>query len=247
MSEVSSMKSLTLGLALALACALSRPNALLANASGGHGGGGHSSGGHSGGSHSGGGHSGGHSAGGRAGSSHAGGASRKGAMPRSGGSVSTSSTGRAGARPRDGRLIVGTAIPRTTTISPIAVTSFGVLPYRRWPYFSNAFGFGALGFYQDPLWSGYRYGGYPTYGQDPFDAAGPTGGLRLKVEPKDAEVYVDGCFAGIVDDFNGHFQQLKLTTGPHHIEVRAPGYQPLTFDVSIQPHHTSEYRGALQR
>jgi uncharacterized membrane protein len=55
MSEVSSMKSLTLG--LALACALLRPNALLANASGGHGGGGHSSGGHSGGSHSGGGHS----------------------------------------------------------------------------------------------------------------------------------------------------------------------------------------------
>jgi hypothetical protein len=127
------------------------------------------------------------------------------------------------------------------------VTSFGVLPYRRWPYSSSGFGFSALGFYQDPLWSGYGYGGDPSYGQDPFDAAAPTGGLRLKFEPKDAEVYVDGYFAGTVDDYNGHFQQLKLTAGPHHIEVRAPGYQPLTFDVSIQPRQTSEYRGVLQR
>ena len=146
------MKSLTLGLALALVCGLSRPNALLANASGGHGG--HSSGGHSGGSHSGGGHSGGHSAGGHAGSSHAGGASHNAtATTRSGGSVSTSGAGRAGARPRDGRPIVGTAVPRTTTIAPIVVTSFGALPSRRWPYYSRAFGFGALGFYQAPLWS----------------------------------------------------------------------------------------------
>jgi hypothetical protein len=137
------------------------------------------------------------------------------------------------------------------TISPIIVTSPGVLPYRRWPYYySSALGFGTLGFYQDPLWaaySGYGYGGYSPSVQDPFDAAGPTGGLRLKIEPKNAEVYVDGYFAGIVDDFNGHFQRLKLTAGPHHIEVRAAGYQPFTFDVTIQPRHTTEYRGALQR
>jgi hypothetical protein len=240
------MKSLMLGVALALAGALSQPNNLLANGPAGHGGG-HSGGGHSGGSHSGSGHSGGHSSAGHAGSSRAGGGSHTAAR-RSGGSVSTGRTASAGARPRDGHPIVGTAVPRTLTVSPIVVTSFGVLPSSRWPYFSSAFGIGALGSYQDPLSSGYYgYAGYPTYAQDPFDAAGPTGGLRLKVEPKDAEVYVDGYFAGIVDDFNGHFQQLKLTAGPHRVEVRAPGYQPLAFDVSIQPRHTTEYRGALQR
>jgi hypothetical protein len=69
----------------------------------------------------------------------------------------------------------------------------------------------------------------------------------LKVEPKDAEVYVDGYFFGIVDDFNGRLQHLKLTAGPHRVEIRAPGYQPLVVDVSIQPRHTTEYRGALQR
>ena len=135
-------------------------------------------------------------------------------------------------------------MPRTTTISPILVSSFGVLSCRRWPPYSSGFGFSALGFYQDPLWSADRYS---TYAPDPFDAADPVGGLRLTVEPNDAEVYVDGSFAGIVDDFDGHFQQLTLTAGPHHIEVRAPGYLPLTFDVAIQPRRTTKYRGALQR
>jgi len=60
-------------------------------------------------------------------------------------------------------------------------------------------------------------------------------------------VFVDGYYAGIVDDFNGHFQRLKLTPGPHHIAVRAPGYETLEFDVDIQPHHTTEYHGALTR
>lgn len=239
------MKSLTLAVALSLA--LSQPNTLLAHASGGHGGG-HSGGGHSGGGHSGGGHSGGHSSGGHAGTSHAGGASHSAAARRSAGSVSLAGTAQAGARPRDGRPIVGTAVPRTMTISPIVVTSFGVLPSSRWPYFTSAFGIGAFGSYRDPFLSGYYgYSGYPTYTQDPFDDGGPTGGLRMKVEPRDAEVYVDGYFAGIVDDFNGRFQRLKLTAGAHRIEVRAPGYQTLTFDVSIQPRQTTEYRGALQR
>jgi hypothetical protein len=237
------MKSLMLGVAAAFVYTLSQPSAMVASAHGGHGGGGHSGGGHSSG-----GHAGGHSSTGHSGGSHAGGASHSASARRSGSAVSTGRTATAGARPRDGHPIVGTAVPRTMTVAPIGVTSFGILPSSRWPYFSSAFGIGALGSYQDPLSSGYYgYAGYPTYAPDPFDAAGPTGGLRLRVEPQDAEVYVDGYFAGIVDDFNGRFQQLKLTADAHRIEVRAPGYQPLIFDVSIQPRHTTEYRGALQR
>jgi hypothetical protein len=69
----------------------------------------------------------------------------------------------------------------------------------------------------------------------------------LKVEPENAEVYVDEYYAGIVDDFNGHFQHLTLVPGPHRVEVRAPEYLPRVFDVSIQAHHITEYRGTLQR
>jgi PEGA domain-containing protein len=73
------------------------------------------------------------------------------------------------------------------------------------------------------------------------------GSIRLNVEPRNGDVYVDGYYAGIVDDFDGHFQHLDLTAGPHHIEISAPGYETLVVDVTIQPHHKIEYRGALTR
>jgi hypothetical protein len=57
---------------------------------------------------------------------------------------------------------------------------------------------------------------------------------------------VDGSDVGIVDDCDGHFQHLNLTAGPHHIDVRAPGYGAFDIDVSIQWHHTTEYRNRLQ-
>jgi hypothetical protein len=127
------------------------------------------------------------------------------------------------------------------------------VPYYFWPYGG---GLGA-GLFYDPLWSfphaGYGYGpgyGYaPAFGGDaldPFDTSSATGGLRLKITPNTAEVFVDGFYVGVVDDFDGHFQHLTLSAGPHRIDVRAPGYNALGLDVSIQSHHTTEYRDTLQ-
>ncbi len=70
-----------------------------------------------------------------------------------------------------------------------------------------------------------------------------TGGLRLVVEPKSAEVVVDNYVAGAVDDFDGHFQHLDLVAGPHHIEMRASGYTSVQFDVNIESNQTIAYRG----
>jgi len=66
------------------------------------------------------------------------------------------------------------------------------------------------------------------------------------VQPRDAEVYVDGYYAGIVDDFDGVWQRLRLDDGGHRIEIRAPGLNPLTFDVMVQPGRTITYRGDLR-
>ena len=74
---------------------------------------------------------------------------------------------------------------------------------------------------------------------------GAPGDLRLDVKPKDAQVYVDGYYVGIVDDFSGRYQRLNLAPGPHHVELRATGYELLAFDVNSEPRQTVDYRGNL--
>jgi len=120
--------------------------------------------------------------------------------------------------------------------------------YDPWGYgyggYPGAGGFGGYyGGYYDPWYGGYpadpQGGGYGSYDEE--------GTLRLKVKPRDAEVYVDGYYAGQVDDFDGIFQRLHLDSGPHRIEVRAAGYETLTFEVRITPDHTTTYQGEMKR
>jgi hypothetical protein len=91
------------------------------------------------------------------------------------------------------------------------------------------------------------YGWFPTYGPSYSPVSGYDGALRLKVKPVDATVYVDGYYVGVVDDFDGIFQRLHIEAGPHRIEIRAPQYETLAFDVRITPDETTTYRGELVR
>jgi hypothetical protein len=109
------------------------------------------------------------------------------------------------------------------------------------PYYRGYRGFGYGPWWYGPGWGWGYYGYYPYV----VPSGVVTGGLRLEIEPKTAEVFVDGAYAGVVDDFNGHFQHLDLTPGGHRIEVRQPGFQPLTFQPYIQPDHTTDYKGTL--
>jgi hypothetical protein len=154
---------------------------------------------------------------------------------------------------------VGTATPPSGGRRPL-IPQPGARPV--WPYYGaygGALGLGLYGYY-DPLWYGpdaysspYGYPDMyaePSYGYPPPDvpaAAVETGSLRFDVHPKSANIVIDGYFAGIVDDFDGHFQHLDLVSGPHHVELRAPGYAPLEFDVNIQPHRTIRYHGTLTK
>lgn len=116
--------------------------------------------------------------------------------------------------------------------------------YGFYPWGFGGLGFGAYyGGYEDP-WdydAGYgAYGGrYGAYQSD------DSGAMRLIVKPREAQVYVDGYYAGVVDDFDGIFQRLHLEPGPHRLEVRAPGYATLSLDVQITPGQTIKYEGDL--
>ncbi len=142
-----------------------------------------------------------------------------------------------------------------------------VSPYRYGygPYGSGAFNFNVFYGYRSPYWRAYPYGayGYGTYGYGtyPYGAypygrygygAYPYsaydygyGSVRLRVTPREAAVHVDGYYVGIVDDFDGVFQHLDLEVGAHHIEIVAPGLEPLAFDVQVDPYRTITYRGDL--
>ena len=102
-----------------------------------------------------------------------------------------------------------TAIRTTrTTLLPVFVLLLRRRFRARWGYWA-AYGYGGYGGYP------YAYGGYPyaypyayPYGGG-YGYAGNTGRVRLEVQPRDAEVFIDGYFAGQVDDFDGRLQGLS--------------------------------------
>jgi hypothetical protein len=126
-------------------------------------------------------------------------------------------------------------------------------PRRSYPYGYGAFGLGY--FYYDPYrWSpgyyGYGPGYYPGYGSGYGYGSGfgfDIGELRLQVFPRNAQVFVDGYYAGTVDDYDGTFQALKLEAGPYQIRLSAPGFEDLMFDVRINPGQKINYKGDLRR
>jgi hypothetical protein len=71
--------------------------------------------------------------------------------------------------------------------------------------------------------------------------------LRLRIKPRETQVYVDGYLVGTVDDFDGAFQKLGIESGSHRVELKADGYEPLELDVVITPGETVTYKGELKR
>lgn len=108
--------------------------------------------------------------------------------------------------------------------------------YAPWGLIAGSIGFGAYSAYGS-------YGAYGVYGAPyaphaPYAFGYDMGGVRLRMRPRDAQVFVDGYYAGLVDDFDGTFQQLRLEAGGHTIEVRMPGFEDLEMDVHVQPGRT---------
>jgi hypothetical protein len=69
--------------------------------------------------------------------------------------------------------------------------------------------------------------------------------LRLQVSPREAFVYVDGYAAGVVDDYDGVFQRLRLVPGPHEIVIYHPGHRTLRQHIYYNPGSTHTIRHTL--
>jgi hypothetical protein len=115
------------------------------------------------------------------------------------------------------------------------VVPYGYRPYGYRPGWSLNLYFGR------PYVAGYP-AGYGYYAIRPGVAYGA---LRIVDAPRDAQVFVDGYYAGVVDDYDGVFQHLNLEAGPHRIEIDVAGFEPIDFDVNVSPGQTITYRAQL--
>ena len=73
--------------------------------------------------------------------------------------------------------------------------------------------------------------------------------LPIRVAPEaaeDAAVYVDGFYAGVVDDFNGVFQGLPLTPGGHSVTLFLEGYRTVRRNIYLSPGSTFNLRETMQ-
>jgi len=110
---------------------------------------------------------------------------------------------------------------------------FGYYPY--YPFYA---GFGWYpGFYP------YPYGFYPPY---PGYYYPSYASVRVQVTPKQAQVYLDGYYVGVVDDFDGVFQRLDTPTGQHDLQVYMQGYKTLSQKMLFRPGQTYKVTAALQ-
>ncbi len=80
----------------------------------------------------------------------------------------------------------------------------------------------------------------------PPDLDAPPGQVKLAVTPNSGEVYVDGFYAGVVDDFDGS-QHLQLPPGRHHLSIKLAGYEAIEVDVLIESGRSITYRAEMKK
>jgi hypothetical protein len=86
---------------------------------------------------------------------------------------------------------------------------------------------------------------FPAY--PPVRYGSPDTSVRLDVKPKDAAVYVDGFYAGVVDDFDGVFQRLHTAPGGHEITLYLDGYRTFSQKMYLPPTRTFTIRQRLEK
>jgi hypothetical protein len=84
----------------------------------------------------------------------------------------------------------------------------------------------------------------PYYGYPLVESASS---LRVDFEPEDAEVFVDGYYAGRVDEFDGIFQRLRLEPGGHEITIFHEGYRTVRERLYLRPFGDQTFRGDMER
>jgi PEGA domain len=102
------------------------------------------------------------------------------------------------------------------------------------------------GYFYDPYFGEYPWWP-PVFYPHPRIVFDGRAQVRLQVTPRETAVYVDGFYAGVVDDFDGFFQRLPLLSGGHTIGLYLDGFGTITRRVYLSPGSDLSIREALGR
>ena len=83
----------------------------------------------------------------------------------------------------------------------------------------------------------------PTRPESAEPPRGPGADVHLRVEPRDATVYVDGVYRGTARELPG----VRLSPGHHRVELVRPGFQPLEKDFDVEADRTMELALLMER
>lgn len=103
------------------------------------------------------------------------------------------------------------------------------------------------GYFYDPYFGPYPWWPRPRYPHPYFPLYDVRAHLRLEVKPRDTSVYVDGYYAGIVDDFDGLMQSLPLPPGGHDITLYLEGFRTLRRSLYLRPGSRLHLRETMVR
>jgi hypothetical protein len=103
------------------------------------------------------------------------------------------------------------------------------------------------GYFYDPFWGPYPWWPHPAYPYPYFPTYDNRAVLRVLATPKNAGVYVDGFYAGIVDDFNGFFESLPLPPGGHEVVLYLEGYRTVRQHIYLSPGSTFKLNATMER
>lgn len=115
------------------------------------------------------------------------------------------------------KLLLTTAL---IGLVPASAAVRRVYVYRPWGW---GWGWG----WHDPYWS---YGPYPPAYYHPDQ-----GEVKLDTKAKNAEVFVDGAFAGTA----GKLKTMWLQQGPHSVEIREPGGEHFAQQIYVMSGKTT--------
>jgi hypothetical protein len=99
-------------------------------------------------------------------------------------------------------------------------------------------------YYETSIAETYRASMAETYRRRQREAT--RGALVLQTVPGMAQVFVDGYYVGVAEEFGPGGRAINLDAGTHHVELRAAGYDTLAFNVVIESNNIVRYRGEMQ-